>query len=253
MIFNSKLLQNHRILVTGASSGIGRQTAKLLSDCGATLILTGRDQNRLNETLSLLNGDTHFAEIFDLKDDDNIVDFMKKITQDEKPLTGIFHAAGIEMIRPIKLSKSKQFDEVFSVSVKSALTLSRGAAMKGVMADHSAIIFMSSVAAQSGQTGMSIYSASKAAIDGMVKSLAVEFSARRIRVNSIAAGGVMTEMHQRLINNSPEASIQAYEKNHLLGFGQSIDVAQVVAFLLSDAGRWVTGSTWSVDGGYLAR
>ena len=253
MIFNRDLLQNHRILVTGASSGIGRVTAILLASHGAKLIITGRDQARLNETLLSLEGDGHAAETFDLTGEDDISDFMKAITSDDRPLSGIFHAAGIGLVRPLKLSKAKQFDEVFSSSVKSALALSRGAAMRGVMKDNSALIFMSSVAAQSGQTGMSIYSAAKAAIDGMVKSLSVEFAPRRIRVNSIAAGAVVTEMHQRLIISSPDASVQAYEDKHLLGFGQSIDIAQVAAFLLSDAGRWVTGTTWSVDGGYLAR
>lgn len=251
MIFTPNALQNHRILVTGASSGIGRDTAVLLSRCGATLIVTGRDQLRLNNTLSRLEGSGHQAESFHLTGDDNISELLKSVTSEDRPLTGIFHAAGIELIRPLKLSKAAQFDEVFSSSVKTALALSRGAAMRGVMADNAALIFMSSVAAQRGQVGMSIYSAAKAAIDAMVRSASAEFAPRHIRVNSVAAGAVATEMHQRLVNNSPDEAIRAYEKRHLLGFGQSIDVAQVVAFLMSDAGRWVTGATWAVDGGYL--
>lgn len=253
MIFAKSLLSNQRVLVTGASSGIGRETAILLAQCGAQLVITGRNDERLAETLSLLEGDGHQAQTFDLSGEDDIADFLSKVTSNSNPLTGIFHAAGMELVRPIKLSKSKQFNDVFSSSVKSALALSRGAAARGVMTDGGALIFMSSVAAQSGQAGMAVYSAAKAAIDGMVRSLAVELASRRIRVNSIAAGAVITSMHERLAANATGDAMKVYEDRHLLGFGQPVDVAQVAAFMLSDAGRWITGATWAVDGGYLAR
>lgn len=253
MIFNSSLLSGRRILVTGASSGIGRDTAKLLSACGATLIVTGRDRDRLNDTLTSLEGKGHHAEAFNLAGGDDISDFLKAITGDDRPLTGIFHAAGIELIRPVKLSKASQFDDVFASSVKSALALARGASMRGVMDDGGSLVFMSSVAAQRGQTGMSVYSAAKGAMDAMVRSLSVELAPRRIRANSIAAGAIATEMHQRLIRGSTEEGVQSYEGRHLLGFGETIDVAQVAVFLLSDAARWITGATWAVDGGYLAK
>lgn len=253
MIFNPSMLAGQRIVVTGASSGIGRATAVLLASCGAQLIILGRDQPRLALTLAQLAGDGHLARELDLDGGDGIAEFLKEMTTGQPPLSGIFHAAGIELVRPIKLSKAQQVEHVFSSSIQSALALARGAASRGVMRDGAALLFMSSVAAQSGQSGMAVYAAAKAAIDGMVRSLAVEMAPRGIRVNSIAAGAVHTEMHARLTHGIPEAALQAYAERHPLGFGKAEDIAQVAAFLLSDAGRWVSGATWAVDGGYLAR
>jgi len=246
------MLAGQRILVTGASSGIGRDTALLLARCGAQLVITGRDATRLEQTLQALKGTGHLAETLTLDGGDHIVEFMQRISK-EQPLSGLFHAAGIELMRPIKLSKAQQFDAVFDSSVKTSLALGRAAALRGVMSDGAALLFMSSVAGQSGQSGMSVYSAAKAAVDGLVRSLAVELAPRSMRVNSIAAGAVETEMHARLARGLPSEAMQAYEQRHPLGFGTSTDIAQTAAFLLSPAGRWISGATWAVDGGYLAR
>jgi NAD(P)-dependent dehydrogenase (short-subunit alcohol dehydrogenase family) len=253
MLFAADLLAGRRILVTGASSGLGRATAVLLAQCGAQLVLTGRDAGRLDATLSQLAGSGHAALPFDLTGDDDTSDFLKIATGGERPLAGIFHAAGVDMIRPVKLAKAKQFDEVFGAAVRGAAALARGAALPGVMADGGAIALMSSVAAHSGQAGMGLYSGAKAALEGMARSLAVEFAPRRIRVNCIAAAAVRTEMHERLAAAMPDEALRSYEERHLLGFGEALDVAQAAAFLLSDGGRWVTGATWTLDGGYLAR
>ena len=252
MIFNSNLFCNKRILVTGASSGIGRATSILLSQCQAKLVITGRNQLRLNETLAMLNGDDHQSIVCDLNDENNVLAMLEQATISQ-PLSGIFHAAGAELVRPARMSITKHYDEIFSASVKSALALSRGASMKNIMIDGGAILFMSSVAGQRGNSGMSIYSASKSAIDGLTRSLAVEFAPRKIRVNSIASGAVFTEMHQRLVGYLTDTQAEAYKNKHLLGFGEVLDIAQVAVFLLSQGGAWVTGATWSVDGGAMAR
>jgi NAD(P)-dependent dehydrogenase (short-subunit alcohol dehydrogenase family) len=112
---------------------------------------------------------------------------------------------------------------------------------------------MSSVAGSSGQAGMSAYSAAKAAVDGMVRSLACEFAPRRIRVNAIASGAVRTPMHDRLMHGAADDVVGSYENRHLLGFGEPDDIAHAAAFLLGPAGRWVTGTSLIVDGGYLCK
>jgi NAD(P)-dependent dehydrogenase (short-subunit alcohol dehydrogenase family) len=136
--------------------------------------------------------------------------------------------------------------------VKAALLLTRGFCQKGVQAqgEKNSLVFMSSAAGLCGVAGMSIYSASKAAVDGAMRSLACELAPRGIRVNSIAAGAVKTEMHEETVRKLNEQEIKNYEQRHLLGFGSPEDVAYAAAFLLSDAAAWITGTTMVVDGGY---
>ena len=141
---------------------------------------------------------------------------------------------------------------MLNITLKSALMLVKGFCQKGVRneTDQTSIVFMSSVASITGQKGMSLYSASRAALDGAVRSLACELAGNNIRVNSVISGAVETPMHAKLTGSLPQESIQDYENKHLLGFGQPNDIANAVLFLLSDASKWITGSSLVVDGGY---
>ena len=251
MTINPMDLSGKRILVTGASSGIGRTTSQLLARLGARVALLARDEARLQQTLDSLAGSGHSMDVFDLAAIDEIPALLKRLAKEQGPLAGLFHCAGVGTIMPVSILKGKYIDPVLDVSIKAALLLTRGFCQKGVHREGPAsIVFMSSAASLRGKIGLSIYSASKAAIDGAVRSLAVELSGRRIRVNSIAAGAVQTEMHHEIVKNLDEAGISEYREKHLLGFGSPEDIAYAAAFLLSDAAKWITGTTMVVDGGY---
>ncbi|MBW8756812.1 MAG: SDR family oxidoreductase [Burkholderiales bacterium] len=251
--FAPDYLAGRRFLVTGASSGIGRAAGALLAACGASVTASGRDEQRLAEAIAQWPGDGHLARPVALDKADEAASWMKSLVDEHGAFDGIFHAAGIELIRPVRLTKQAQLDEVFGAAVFAAAGLARAASQKGGLKDEGALVFMSSVAGSSGQVGMTAYSAAKAAIDGMVRSLACEFAPRRIRVNAIAAGAVQTAMHERLTHGAAQDIVETYRDRHLLGFGEPEDIANAAAFLLGPAGRWITGTTWVVDGGYLCK
>lgn len=255
MLFDHQALVGKRYLITGASSGIGRATAVALAACGASLVVMGRDEARTRETVSMLRADVqHMSVVSDFLDADTTAEAVKEAAVAVGGVDGVFHGAGLELLLPIKMTKRSNLDKIFASSVFSAFGVARALSQKGVVRDEGgAFVIMSSAAGLRGQSGMTAYSASKAAVDGMMRSLAVELAPRAIRVNSIAAGAVETAMHGRLANTLSPAAMEAYEAKHLLGFGHAEDVASAAVFLLSPAARWITGTTMVVDGGFTVR
>jgi NAD(P)-dependent dehydrogenase (short-subunit alcohol dehydrogenase family) len=250
--FNPMDLTGKRILVTGASSGIGKETAQIISKLGGKVILLARDESRLREVFEGLIGNGHAFYTFNLTATDDIPAMMKAVAKDQGFLTGVFHSAGLGSIMPVSMLKKQYIDAVFDVSVASTLMIAKGFCRKGVLDPNTrcSLVFMSSITSLCGVQGLSLYSASKAAVDGAMRSLARELVHRNIRVNTIASGAVKTGMHDEAVKNLAEEEIQDYEQRHLLGFGNPEDVAYAAAFLLSDAAAWITGTTMIVDGGY---
>lgn len=247
-------LSGKKIIVTGASSGIGFATARLLSECNAHVILISRQEEKLRAARErLVFPERHHCYVLDLATEGaRISDLLKQISTECGLLHGLFHCAGIESVRPLQILNSKIMDEMLDLTLKSGLLLSKAFCLKGVRDSQiqTSIVFMSSVAAITGQKGMSIYAAARAGLDGAMRALACELASQHIRVNSIISGAVETPMHDRLTANLPEASVQEYRNKHLLGFGTPEDIANAAVFLLSDSAKWITGSALVVDGGY---
>lgn len=253
-VFSKDCLAGGLFLVTGASSGIGQDTAILISKCGGRVILSGRNETRLNETLLSLEGVGHSISTVDLVDADQTADWVKSVVTKHGVLSGIFHSAGIELLRPIRMTKQAQLNDVFGSSLFATFGIARAASQKNTVIDGGSLVFMSSVASLTGQQGMTAYSVAKAGIDALVRSLACEMAARKIRVNSIVSGAVETAMHDRLLQSSTnENAMFEYENRHLLGFGKVSDIANAALFLLSSASSWVTGTSLVIDGGYMVK
>jgi NAD(P)-dependent dehydrogenase (short-subunit alcohol dehydrogenase family) len=245
-------LTGQTILVTGASSGIGRETARLISQLGAHVILVGRNEERLAETLRSLDGGGHSAERFDLSSADEIPRWLKSISASSGPLHGVVHSAGIHRLRPVRVLGSKTVEDVMRINVGAAIGLAKAFCQRGVGAPGGSIVFLSSVTGLVGQAGIAAYAASKGAIIAVTKALAVELARERIRVNCVAPGVVITPLWQGVLEMLTPEQGAALEAMHLLGLGNARDVSYAIAFLLAESARWITGTVLVVDGGYTA-
>jgi len=252
-MINPMQLENLTILVTGASSGIGRETAVLLSKLGASLILVGRNEEQLIKTRSLLDGTLHRISAFDLSNYDEIPHWIKEISSVAGPLHGLVHSAGVQFTRPLRIMSSESIEELMRVNVTAAIFLAKAFRQKGVYASEGgSLVYLSSVMGFVGQPGQSAYSASKGALVSLAKSLALELAREKIRVNCIAPAIVSTEMSEKMFEQLSPEQVSHIKAMHPLGLGQPRDVANAIAFLLADTARWITGTTLVVDGGYTA-
>jgi len=248
-MINPMELTGRTIMVTGASSGIGRDTAIFLSALGARVVLVARNRERLDQTQRLLEGDGHLLETFDLSAGDRIPDWFKELTARSGPLDGLVHSAAIQGYYPLKVLKATALSEMFQVNTISAAMLVKGFQQKGCYRPGSSIVLLTSTAAILGVPANSAYAASKAAVIALVKSLSLELVDKQIRLNCVAPGLVETEMVQRIKEATPEHLFQAMVDKHPLGMGKTSDIAYAIAFLLAPAARWIMGSTLMVDGG----
>lgn len=253
-MLNPMSLTGKIVLVTGASSGIGRETSILLSKLGARIILSGRSISNLYDTKKELEGEGHFVEPFDLLEASKIPAWLKNISEKTGAIAGMAHCAGIQNMKPINILNKQDIDSVIGANLISSIMLISGYKQRGVFTkEGGSIVLMSSVMGIVGQAARSLYSASKAGMIGLTKSAALELARSHIRVNCVAPGYVVTNMSLEVKNILSREQYERIEAMHPLGIGTALDVAYVVAFLLSDCTSWITGSTIVVDGGYTAQ
>jgi len=247
-------LTGKKILVTGASSGLGRATCILLSKLNATVCLVARNQEKLEETKAQMAGQGHIVMPFDLQNFENYSDFFENIVNQIGRLNGLVHFSGIRKTLPLRIMKIDDIKAIFEINFFSFVELVKFFTKKNITStEGGSIVVASSVLSLRGAAALTGYGSSKAAVDGAVRPMACELANRKIRVNSIAPGHVETEMNLAVQQTLSEEAFEQIIKCHPLGIGQPIDVANLVAFLLSDEARWITGTTIPIDGGFTVR
>lgn len=244
MSYNPYSLEGKTILITGASSGIGRVTAIECSKLGAHVVIIGRNAERLQETLDQLEGDGHMQIIADLTDAESLEQLVAEIPQ----IDGLVNNAGIGYNKPVAFIKQSDMDAMFGTNTFAPVMLTKMVMKKKKMNKGGSIVFTSSIAALVENMGNSVYSMTKAAIMSFAKTCALEFAEKGIRVNSVHPGMVETKLiHDGAIS---EDDMQKDMQNYpLKRYGRPEEIAWSIIYLLSDASAWVTGTQSVIDGG----
>ncbi len=242
--FNPFTLEGKTILVTGATSGIGRAIATMCARMGATIVAMGRNGDRLRQTYSELYGVGHKAFRCDLTDEEQTTNVVKSLPT----LNGVVHAAGIGHRKPCKLVTRDDIDMVMRTNFQSVVMLQTALLQNKKIAKDSSIVLVSSRAAQAPSVGNALYSASKGALLSYAKCLALELAVRGIRVNSICPGMVWTKLITA--DGISREQLEEAEKEYpLKRFGVPDDIAYLAIYLLSDASKWMTGVQIDISGG----
>lgn len=247
-------LKGKKILIAGASSGIGEACAKYLASCGAVVYISARREDELKRVLLELDGENHKYFVFDYSDTNKIEGFVKGIVAENGVLDGMVFSVGVASSRPLKTIKPEYMQQIMNVNFFSFLELARCFTMRNIYnPEKSSIVAISSISALFGNQSKTAYSASKAAIDASVRCIAKEFHSKNIRANVVNPGWVKTEIYANQIANvGDSADFQDILKRQYLGLIEPIDIAKAVAFLLSDASHFMTGLSVPIDGGRVS-
>ena len=239
------MLSGKTILITGSTSGIGRQIALDVALKNGTPIITGRDKSKIKKVLDdiyLGSKAQPLSFLVDLKDYEHVESMVKGLPN----LSGVVINAGKIDYSPIKYLKTEQINEMFQVNLFSNIYLIKRLLQEKRLTKNSSILFISSVSTKKGIPGTALYSSSKAALSAFAKVLASEVSIKNIKVNIISPGIIETKS----VETGLEINKSAILKSYPLGFGETRDVSKLATFLLSDEAKWMTGSDITLDGGY---
>lgn len=242
--FNPFSLEGKTILVTGASSGIGRGIAIACSKMGAKVIINGRNTRKLQETSELMENNSSIILPADLTDADSVTSLVNSMPK----LDGVVHCAGLGQRVPCRDIESKNVDDVMNVNFKAPVMLQAEILRQKKLNKASSIVFIASIASWSPSLGNSIYSASKGAIISYANCLSIELAPRKIRVNCISPAMVWTDLV--LADGTDMEQLKEDELTYpLKRYGQPEDIANLTVYMLSDASTWMTGSNVNITGG----
>lgn len=247
MMFNPFSLNGKKVLITGASSGLGITIATDVSKMGADVIITARNKERLNTTYLGLEGEGNSQIIADLCREDDI----ELLTKELPILNGIVLCAGVIKTLPVKNINNEAIETVFQTNILSSIQLLSRLLKSKKLAQGASVIFISSVSTFNVKIGNSLYSASKGAVNSFAKAMALEVAKQKMRVNCIQPGYIPSGM---LVPGAiTSEQIDEYILKHPLGFGRPSDISHACIYFLSDASQWITGSILTVDGGLTLR
>jgi NAD(P)-dependent dehydrogenase (short-subunit alcohol dehydrogenase family) len=254
MSFNPIALNGKRFLISGAASGLGRATAVLLSKLGAELVLLDINDEGLKSTKEMC-GDTLVNCITaNLQNPIEIKPVIINAVEKWGRLNGFVHLAGRPYVSPLKSINHNTTIEIFNLNTYAAIELAKLFTSRNVYAGEAgSIVFISSVYGSVGSAANVGYAMSKAALHGVTKSLSIELASKNIRVNCLAPGFVKTQMLDKVSGSFNQDYYNTLNNLHPLGLGEADDVANAIAFLLSDMSKWITGTILSVDGGFTAQ
>ena len=252
-MYNPFSLENKVIIVTGASSGIGAQCAIDCSKMGAKVVLVARNEERLQQTLSQMEGEGHVVKSFDLTDLDGVKSLVASVVSEVGKIDGFIHAAGIEITKPVKLLAPEDYETVYRTNALAGFEFVRQLSSVKNTNNGASIVLISSISGVIGRGSVAAYAASKGAMISATRTMAIEMAKRKIRVNCVSPGTILTPMMQSVLDSMDEETRAKRVDGFLLGLGETTDISNACIYLLSDAARWVTGQNLIVDGGYTAR
>lgn len=244
-MYNPYSLEGKTILVTGASSGIGRATAIECSKLGAKVVIVGRNEKRLQETITAMTGEGHTYIVCDMSDSENL----NKLVEDTPKLDGLVNNAGVGNMSPISFIKEEVMNDVFKINTFAPILLLKVLSKKKKFNKNASVVFTSSVAGLgAASTGNGIYTATKGAISAFIKVAALEFSTKGIRVNAVCPGMTRTPLIENESVQQEELQ-KDMERYPLKRYAEPEEIAWGIIYLLSDASNFVTGDNLVIDGG----
>ena len=245
-------MSKNNIIVTGVSGGIGQMVAKELLENSNSIIATDINIEKAKESLSIYGDSCKFVQ-WDLADIPSLNDYIKYVVEHFGKIQGLVHCAGFDKLAPLYLTKVVDFQSLWTIHALAPMRLISLISKKRNFIENGSIVLISSLAAHEGAIGHAAYASAKGAIEGFLKPAASELIEKKIRLNVVVLGAILTNMSMGYIGKMDEEQRMQFDASYPLGIGNPKDAAELINFLISDNSRWITGQKFFADGGHLSR